>query len=85
MESSIQHVERKALQRRLVPQLQYKSSQSQEDDLDEDDFLKKELTVKSEEDDDDEDDLDDMIEVDPKVEPDETFLDFTQGKIVKMK
>ncbi|KAM8720847.1 hypothetical protein ACLKA7_006830 [Drosophila subpalustris] len=76
MESSIQHVERKALQRRLMPQLQYKSSQSQEDDEDDNDYLKKEQTVKSNEDDDDDDDGD-MIEVDPKVEPDETYLDFT--------
>lgn len=34
METGIQHVERKALQRRRVPQLLYKDSQSQEDDLD---------------------------------------------------
>lgn len=34
METGIQHVERKALQRRRVPQLLYKDSQSQEEDLD---------------------------------------------------
>lgn len=34
METGIQHVERKALQRRRVPQLLYKDSQSQEDCLD---------------------------------------------------
>ncbi|KAH8394451.1 hypothetical protein KR222_006145 [Zaprionus bogoriensis] len=33
MQSGIQHVERKALQRRLMPVLQYKDSESQEDDL----------------------------------------------------
>ncbi|EDV91846.1 GH24377 [Drosophila grimshawi] len=33
METGIQHVERKVLQRRRVPQLQYKNTESQEDDL----------------------------------------------------
>ncbi|XP_064555562.1 uncharacterized protein LOC135440373 [Drosophila montana] len=34
METGIQHVERKVLQRRRVPQLQYKNTESQESDLD---------------------------------------------------
>lgn len=34
METGIQHVERKALQRRRVPQLLYKDSESQEDYVD---------------------------------------------------
>lgn len=34
METGKQHVERKVLQRRRVPQLQYKSSESQESELD---------------------------------------------------
>lgn len=34
METSKQHLERKVLQRRRVPQLQYKSSESQESELD---------------------------------------------------
>lgn len=33
METGIQHVERKVLQRRRVPQLQYKNTESQESDL----------------------------------------------------
>ncbi|XP_034490875.1 uncharacterized protein LOC117794348 [Drosophila innubila] len=83
MESGIQHVERKALQRRLMPQLQYKNTESQEDDLD-DEFIKKEPTVKSEEDNElnnlDNSDLndksedDDMLKLELKVEPDETYL-----------